>query len=286
MMTRRLVLVVAIALFGAAVASACGDDSSGGGAEGDGKTVNGCKIEPNTDCQGVDLSAQDLEDVDLTGANLRGANLARADLRNADLENADLERANLDGADLSDSDLTEANLMRISGQGTNFSGANLTKATFEGANLRNINVAGATNCMTVRDDGSVNNENCTGSGNSSNTPSTSTPPTTGGGGSTTTTTAPRPPANAPVVTGFNVPGVYTCAPGQQAATIAVSWTTQNAQSVNWYIDGSATSQDPGTGPNGSGNLGPLACNGSPHTVSIDAVGNGQTATKSATVNPG
>lgn len=66
----------------------------------------------------------------------------------------------------------------------------------------------------------------------------------------------------------------------------VSWATQNAQSVNFLVDGSA-GNDPGNEPNGSGNPGPIACNGQPHTVSIDAFGaNNRSVTKSATVNPG
>ena len=72
------------------------------------KTINGCKIEPATDCRGAilvgaDLSHAELRAADLTGADLSGALLSGADLSHtdfvdADLSGADLSRANLVGA--------------------------------------------------------------------------------------------------------------------------------------------------------------------------------------------
>ena len=70
------------------------------------KTINGCKIEPATDCRGAILVGADLSHFDLGGADLTDANLHGADLRSADLRNA-----NLSGADLSGADLTNANLV-------------------------------------------------------------------------------------------------------------------------------------------------------------------------------
>ena len=72
------------------------------------KTVNGCKIEPATDCRGADLvgvdlsksqlSAADFTDAELRGANLRGANLNWANLSNADLRGSNMRESILSGA--------------------------------------------------------------------------------------------------------------------------------------------------------------------------------------------
>ena len=55
----------------------CGDESGP-------LVINGCRIEPNTSCQGARLS----------GANLTSADLAGADLSRAILQDANLAEAN------------------------------------------------------------------------------------------------------------------------------------------------------------------------------------------------
>ena len=55
--------------------------------------INGCNIEPQTSCPGIDLAGADLFGADLSGADLSGANLAGAQLELADLRGADLAGA-------------------------------------------------------------------------------------------------------------------------------------------------------------------------------------------------
>ena len=75
--------------------------------------INGCKIEPATDCRGVnlvgaDLSNSELSAADFTGAVLRGADLRGANLNWANLSKADLRGSNMRGSILSGAILREA----------------------------------------------------------------------------------------------------------------------------------------------------------------------------------
>src|SRR5262245_52379331 len=45
------------------------------------RTVNGCQLKTNTDCQGVDLHSQDLQDIDVQNGNFSNADLAGAQLQ-------------------------------------------------------------------------------------------------------------------------------------------------------------------------------------------------------------
>ena len=74
------------------------------------KTINGCKIEPATDCRGAILVGADLSHFDLSGADLTDADLSDADLSGAILWNAGLNGADLSGADLSNANLVGAML--------------------------------------------------------------------------------------------------------------------------------------------------------------------------------
>lgn len=102
-------------LVGALVVAACG--ATGDTAEvasdatvrreagADVRVINGCRIEPRTNCIGVDLSGADLSNIDLQNAVftrtiMRNVNLQGTDLRNADLNSAILTGADLTGADL------------------------------------------------------------------------------------------------------------------------------------------------------------------------------------------
>ncbi|MEI8051523.1 MAG: pentapeptide repeat-containing protein [Actinomycetes bacterium] len=90
--------------------------------EGERIVCNGCIIEANAQCPGVDLSRYALGGQAMQGADLRKANLSGARLAQVAFTGADLSGANLSGADLSQTDLTGANL----------SGADLSGATVEG----------------------------------------------------------------------------------------------------------------------------------------------------------
>ena len=99
-------------------------------AGGDVQVIDGCRIEPRTQCQGAYLRAADLRGANLSGADLRRANLGDADLSGAILGDADLSSANLWGADLTGADLSWADL------------------------------TGALICDTSMPDGSVRNDSC------------------------------------------------------------------------------------------------------------------------------
>ena len=64
-------------------------------------SINGCKIEPNTQCPQADLSGADLTMAILAGADFEGANLFNAHMPFATLSGANLHGANCRGANLS-----------------------------------------------------------------------------------------------------------------------------------------------------------------------------------------
>ncbi len=104
---RRSILTAAAALGFLLALSACG-----GGA----RVIDGCKVQPLTQCPGKNFSKQDLHGANFGGANLRaanftGANLAGTNFAGSDLEgalftNANLTKANLDGSDIWYADMT------------------------------------------------------------------------------------------------------------------------------------------------------------------------------------
>jgi uncharacterized protein YjbI with pentapeptide repeats len=105
------------------------------------KTINGCVIEPNTDCRSIDLVGADLRGADLRGAGFFGANLGAADLSGADLSGADLRGAQLlqtklDGANLTGANLEMASMAETSAIRADFSGARLYGAFMLHANLQ------------------------------------------------------------------------------------------------------------------------------------------------------
>jgi len=189
---RRVVGIVA-AMLVVILAVGCGGS---GGPESE---VNGCAIQPATQCTGADLSGANLGDADLSGANLSGTNLEGTNLSGANLSEANLSGAQIVDADLSDADLT---------------GANLTGATISGTNLE-----GATLCGTIRTDGTTDDTSCP--------PSTETTDTT----ETTGTTS-----AAAAVTSFDV-GDLDCPSGASTGTVMVSWTTEATTAVELGVDG-------------------------------------------------
>jgi hypothetical protein len=189
---RRVVEVVVVLLV-AILAAGCG------GSRGPESEVNGCAIQPATQCPGADLSGANLEDADLSGANLSGTNLEGANLSGANLSEANLSSAQIVDADLSDADLTATNL---------------TGATITGTNLD-----GATLCGTIRTDGTTDDTSCP--------PSTETTDTT----EITDTTS-----TAAAVTSFDV-GDLDCASGASTGTVTVTWTTEATTAVELSVDG-------------------------------------------------
>jgi hypothetical protein len=122
-------------------------------------TINGCVIEPYTECEGANLSRANLSLANLSLANLTGANLTEANLGYANLGSASLDGANLGSANLSSAilssanlrfaNLSRANLSRANLYGANLSYANLNGANLYGANLSYANLNGATGCSTT-----------------------------------------------------------------------------------------------------------------------------------------
>jgi hypothetical protein len=109
------------------------------------EVINGCVIQPNTDClylnlNGADLAGADLGGSDFTEADLTRANLAGANLLAVEFYGAVIPYANLSGANFSRADLTGASLFK-----SVVTGANFTDATF---------------CHTTMPDGSINNSGC------------------------------------------------------------------------------------------------------------------------------
>lgn len=187
----RRVVGIVVAMLVVILAAGCGGS---GGPESE---VNGCAIQPATQCPGADLSGANLGDADLSGANLSGTNLEGTNLSGANVSEANLSSAQLVDTDLSDADLT---------------GANLTGATISGTNLE-----GATLCGTIRTDGTTDDTSCP--------PSTETTDTT-----TDTTSA------TAAVTSFDV-GDLDCPSGASTGTVTVSWTTEATTAVELGVDG-------------------------------------------------
>ena len=107
-------------------------------------TINGCKIEPNTQCEGASLQLENMRWADLQGANLSGADLSGADLRAADLRYADLRDADLTGAHLRGADLAGADLRRARLVGTDLRDTDLIGADLRYADLSLAFLTGAT----------------------------------------------------------------------------------------------------------------------------------------------
>ncbi|MBA3717484.1 MAG: hypothetical protein H0W87_04560 [Actinobacteria bacterium] len=91
-------------------------------------------------------------------------------------------------------------------------------------------------------------------------------------------------AGKPEIVTFDGPSTVSCT-GTETKTVSFQYETTNATTVDPEIDGQAVGAQAGYDP-GSGTMNfPYVCPG-PHTVTISAGGaNGQTASKSATVEP-
>ena len=238
---RRVPGAVVLAIALVAFAVGCGGSSGP-------ETVNGCTIEPATQCSGADLSGADLSDADLSSANLTNANL-----EGTNLSGANLSEANLGGAQIIDTDLSDANL----------TGANLQDAT-----ITDANTDGATLCGTIRTDGTTDDSSCPSTG-TTDTETTETTDTTTEGAKAT-------------VTSFVV-GDLSCPSAGADGDLAVSWTTAQATAARLDVDGETADE---TGPSGSSTL-TVPCDGAEHTVSVTALNDaGEGETESETVSSG
>jgi hypothetical protein len=195
----------------------------------DSETVNGCVIEPETQCANIDLS----------GADLAGADLSRAVLSSTNLEGTNLSGANLTEADLSDAQIVD----------TDLSNADLTRTNLTGATIDGADLTGATLCGTTRTDGTIDDTSCPAS-----TDTTDTTDTTDS--DTTETTAQA------EVTAFELSeldcGSATTGP------VTVTWETENATAVEIAVD---TATPKSGGPSGSTTV-VVACDGEPHAITI------------------
>jgi uncharacterized protein YjbI with pentapeptide repeats len=130
-----------------------------GAAGAEPEVINGCKIEPATNCsyakleharlQGASLEDASFHGAVLAAADLRGARLQRVDFQVGNLSHADLRGADLEGAHLFANDLRGAQLQRANLRGVNLQdarldGANLEGADLTGAILGNVRLDGAT----------------------------------------------------------------------------------------------------------------------------------------------
>jgi hypothetical protein len=90
-----------------------------------------------------------------------------------------------------------------------------------------------------------------------------------------------PPSGAPSISRFDVLGDVTCT--GTTVEVAASWATQNAQAVNFSVDGQPLPLAAGFPTTGSGNL-PVPCDGAAHKVTLTATGTGTPASASRSVN--
>jgi len=111
-------------------------------------TINGCEIEPFSNCPVAVVSFAHLSGENLSFANLAGATVTGTDLVNSTLFGIDLSFSDLVGTNLSFSDLSFANLTgadlsfaRLSF--ADLSGADLSFADLDDSDLRNANLSGA-----------------------------------------------------------------------------------------------------------------------------------------------
>jgi hypothetical protein len=95
-----------------------------------------------------------------------------------------------------------------------------------------------------------------------------------------TTTSP-PPVGAPLIVRFHMLEDVTCPGG--TAEVAAAWATQNAQAVNFSVDGQPLPAAAGFPTTGTGNIA-VPCDGTDHKVTLTATGTGPAAASSRSVN--
>lgn len=80
-----------------------------------------------------------------------------------------------------------------------------------------------------------------------------------------------PPAAAPAIRGFDVLDDVTCSGA--TVPVPVAWTTQNAQAVNFSVDGQPLPAAAGFPVSGADNI-LVPCDGNAHTITLTATGTG------------
>ncbi len=95
------------------------------------------------------------------------------------------------------------------------------------------------------------------------------------------TTNSAPPSTAPVVRQFDILDDVTCSTSTVDAPAA--WLTQNAQAVNFSVDGQPLPAAAGFPVSGVGNIA-VPCDGRSHIVTLTATGSGASASLSRAVN--
>jgi len=92
-----------------------------------------------------------------------------------------------------------------------------------------------------------------------------------------------PPSTAPTIRRFDILDDITCSGSTVDAPAA--WLTQNAQAVNFSVDGQPLPAAAGFPVSGVGNVA-VPCDGHSHTVTLTATGSGASASLSRSVNTG
>jgi uncharacterized protein YjbI with pentapeptide repeats len=108
-----------------------------------GQVINGCVIQPYTQCPRAELTWADLAGADLTGADLTGASINGAKLTGAALTGAELAGVNFNYSNLTDANLGKANLKEATLQGAKLTGATLTGADLSSAEIGYADLANA-----------------------------------------------------------------------------------------------------------------------------------------------
>jgi hypothetical protein len=90
-----------------------------------------------------------------------------------------------------------------------------------------------------------------------------------------------PPSTAPSISRFDVLDDVTCT--GDSVDVPAGWATQNAQAVNFSVDGQPLPAAAGYPVTGAGNI-PVPCDGKAHKVTLTATGTGTPASLSRSVN--
>jgi hypothetical protein len=109
------------------------------------------------------------------------------------------------------------------------------------------------------------------------TPATRPTPTS----PTTSATTPGTSGPPPEIVGFGV-ATTNCPAGASSTTVRITYQTVGASTVNFTVDGGPQSRADDT--SGSRDIGPIPCDAQRHVVTLIAEGNGQRATRDATVS--
>ena len=84
-----------------------------------------------------------------------------------------------------------------------------------------------------------------------------------------------------MITRFSMLEDVTCPGG--TAEVAAAWVTQNAQAVNFSVDGQPLPAAAGFPTTGTGNIA-VPCDGTDHKITLTATGTGPAAASSRSVN--